>query len=517
MRPQVGLAFRLLQSPLLAAFRKILVANRGEIAVRVVRSCREMGIPSVAVYSEVDRASLHVRLADEAVPIGPAPARESYLSIERVVEAALRAGAEAVHPGYGFLSENARFAQACADAGLVFIGPPPAAMELMGSKTGARAAMQAAGVPVVPGTTEPLKGAAEAARVAEEIGFPVMLKASAGGGGKGMRLVGSAAELTSALDQAAAEAEAAFGDAAVYIEKAIIRPRHIEVQVLADAHGNVIHLGERECSLQRRHQKVVEETPSPFIERRPEVRERLTAAAVEAARACGYVNAGTVEMLMDADYGFYFLEMNTRLQVEHPVTELVTGLDLVREQILIAAGEPLRYGQDDIRPRGHAMECRVYAEDPANNFFPSPGRITALEEPGGPNVRVDSGAYAGWTVPVEYDPLLAKLSAWAPTREEAAAKLRAALDEYHVGGIHTTLGFFRDVLRDPDFLAGEIDTGFIDRFLAGDRPEPAADPPAESAALAAALAAYRAAKPAAAAPAAAGSRWRAAQRERSVR
>lgn len=476
-----------------------------------------MGIGSVAVYSDVDRASLHVRLADEAVAIGPAPARQSYLAIDRVIDAALRSGAEAVHPGYGFLSENAAFAKACDDAGLVFIGPPPAAMELMGSKTRARAAMQAAGVPVVPGTTKPLADAGEAERVAADIGYPVMLKASAGGGGKGMRLVPSGATLRSAFEQAASEASSAFGDAAVYIEKAIVRPRHIEVQVLADQHGKVIHLGERECSLQRRHQKVVEETPSPFIERRPEVRERLTQAAVDAARACDYANAGTVEMLMDADYEFYFLEMNTRLQVEHPVTELVTGLDLVREQILVAAGEPLRYGQDDIRPRGHAIECRVYAEDPANNFFPSPGKITALEQPAGPNVRVDSGAYAGWTVPIEYDPLLAKLSAWAPTRDEAAAKLRAALDEYHVGGIHTTLGFFRDVLRDPDFLAGEIDTGFIDRFLENGRAAPEADAAAASAALAAAVEAFRTARPKPAATASNSSRWRSAARRRNFR
>ncbi len=483
-----------------------------------------MGVPSVAVYSDVDRTALHVRLADEAVPIGPAPALESYLFVERLLAAAKATGADAVHPGYGFLSENASFARSCAAAGLTFIGPSPEAMELMGSKTRARAAMEAAGVPVVPGTTEPLADAAEAVRVAAEIGYPVMLKASAGGGGKGMRLVSAPAQIADAFEQASSEASSAFGDGSIYVEKAIPRPRHVEVQILADHHGAVIHLGERECSLQRRHQKVVEETPSPLIQANPEVREKITQVALQVARACRYTNAGTVELLMDADCNFYFLEMNTRLQVEHAVTELVTGLDIVREQILIAADRPLGYRQDDIRPRGHAMECRVYAEDPANHFFPSPGKITALERPAGPNVRVDSGAYAGWTVPIEYDPLIAKLSAWAPTRDQTIARLCAALDEYHVGGIHTTLPFFRDVLRDPRFIAGEIDTGFIDRFLARRGAEPERDADAETAALEAVvlrLAEARNGASGSAASTTAGpmgaNLWRRAARERSLR
>lgn len=451
-------------------FRKILIANRGEIAARIIRTCREMDLATVAVFSDVDRAALHVRLADEAIAIGPAAAAQSYLSIERILDAARSTGADAIHPGYGFLSENAAFAAACDQAGVKFIGPSARAMELMGSKTRARQAMQAAGVPVVPGTSEPLADAGQARTVAAEIGYPVMLKAAAGGGGKGMRLVASAEELPAALERAQQEALNAFGDASVYIEKAIVGPRHVEVQVLADEHGRVIHLGERECSLQRRHQKVLEETPSPWVEQRPEVRPRLTEAAVQAAQAAGYSNAGTVEFLMDADHNYYFLEMNTRLQVEHPVTEMVTGLDLVREQICIAAGEPLRYQQSDIQFKGSAMECRIYAEDPANNFFPSPGLISRLERPSGPYIRVDSGAYEGWTVPIDYDPLIAKLVAWAPTREETIARLRGALREYHVGGIHTTIGFFQGVLDDPDFQRGAFDTGFIARWLENGRP-----------------------------------------------
>jgi acetyl-CoA carboxylase biotin carboxylase subunit len=458
-------------------FRKILIANRGEIAVRVIRACREMGIGTVAVYSDADRTALHVRMADEAVAIGAAAPGESYLNIDRILDAARRTGAEAIHPGYGFLSENARFPRACAAAGVKFIGPPASAMELMGSKTRARQAMQAAGVPVVPGTTEAVSSDAEALAVAAETGYPVMLKAAAGGGGKGMRLVHSPGELGAALTQARAEAQGAFGDSAVYIEKAIVRPRHIEVQVLADEHGRVIHLGERECTLQRRHQKVLEESPSPFIERHPELREGLCGAAVKAAEAAGYANAGTVEFLMDAEGKFSFLEMNTRLQVEHPVTEMVTGLDLVREQILIAAGEPLCYTQQDISARGHAIECRIYAEDPDNNFFPSPGLIQNLEQPGGPGVRVDSGAYAGWAVPLDYDPLIAKLAVWAGSREAAIGRLRGALGEYHVGGIKTTLGLFRRIVDDLDFQSGEFDTGYLTGLLAngGDEKEAADD------------------------------------------
>ncbi len=452
-------------------FRKILIANRGEIAVRVIRTCRAMGIPSVAVFSEVDRTALHVRLADEALAIGPALAAESYLSVERILKAAQSAGADAIHPGYGFLSENAAFANACKDAGITFIGPPAEAMELMGSKTAARQRMEQAGVPVVPGNSQPLSGPTALA-LAETIGYPVMLKASSGGGGKGMRLVHTAAELLSSLKRAQSEAQAAFGDDSVYLERAIERPRHIEVQVLADSHGNVIHLGERECSLQRRHQKVIEETPSPLFVDRPEGRKALCEAAVQAARASGYVNAGTVEFLADQEGNFYFLEMNTRLQVEHPVTELVTGIDLVAEQIRVAAGEPLRHAQSDIRFTGAAVECRVYAEDPTNGFCPSPGKITTLREPAGPGIRIDSAAYPGWEVPLEYDPLIAKLCAWGPTRDEALDRLRAALAEYQVTGIQTTLGFFRDVVDDPVFRSGDLDTGFIARFFDRQAAEP---------------------------------------------
>ncbi len=447
-------------------FRKILVANRGEIAVRVLRTCRAMGIPTAAVYSEADRRALHVRLADEALAIGSSAANESYLDIGRILEAARSAGADAIHPGYGFLSENAAFAEACEKGGVKFIGPSAASMRLMGSKTGAREAMIRSNVPVVPGSTGALESVEEALRAASVIGFPVMLKAAGGGGGKGMRLVLSAEELPSAFEQARNESLRAFASDELYIEKAIMAPRHVEVQILADEHGNVIHLGERECSLQRRHQKVIEESPSPLVERRPEVREKLTAAAVRAAQAASYHNAGTVEFLMDASGAFYFLEMNTRLQVEHPVTELVTGLDLVREQILIAAGGKLPYRQQDIQFRGSAIECRIYAEDPDHNFFPSPGRITALEQPQGPGVRVDSGAYAGWTVPVEYDPLIAKLAAWGQTRGEALDRILGALREYHVGGIKTTIPFFREIMADGEFQRGEIDTGFIPRWFA---------------------------------------------------
>ena len=452
-------------------FRKILIANRGEIAVRVIRTCRAMGIPSVAVFSEADRSALHVRLADEALAIGPALAAESYLSVERILKAAQSAGADAIHPGYGFLSENAAFANACKDAGITFIGPSAEAMELMGSKTAARQRMEQAGVPVVPGNSQPLSGPTALA-LAETIGYPVMLKASSGGGGKGMRLVHTAAELPASLKRAQSEAQAAFGDDSVYLERAIEGPRHIEVQVLADAHGNVIHLGERECSLQRRHQKVVEETPSPLFVDRPEGRRALCEAAVQAARASGYVNAGTVEFLADQEGNFYFLEMNTRLQVEHPVTELVTGIDLVAEQIRVAAGEPLRHAQSDIHFTGAAVECRVYAEDPANGFCPSPGKITTLREPAGPGIRIDSAAYPGWEVPLEYDPLIAKLCAWGPTRDEALDRLRAALAEYHLTGIQTTLGFFRDIVDDPVFRSGDLDTGFIARFFDRQAAEP---------------------------------------------
>ena len=468
-------------------FRKILIANRGEIAVRVIRACREMGIASVAVYSDADRTARHVQLADEACRIGPAPASESYLSIESILRAAAGSGAEAIHPGYGFLSENADFAEACVADGIKFIGPPAEAIRSMGVKTRAREIMMGAGVPVVPGTSTAVKDADEAASRASRIGYPVMLKAAAGGGGKGMRLVEDAASLASSWNQARGEAAKAFGDDTVYIEKAIVRPRHVEVQVLADEHGAVVHLGERECSIQRRHQKVLEESPSPLLAGHPDVRADLCRAAVSAAQAAGYANAGTVEFLMDAERRFYFLEMNTRLQVEHPVTELVTGIDMVREQIRVAAGAPLRHAQDTIEARGHAMECRVYAEDPKAGFLPSPGRIARLVMPEGPGIRVDSGAHEGWTVPVDYDPLIAKLCAWAPSRDEVIDRLQAALRETVVGGIATTLGFFRELLADPRFRAGDIDTHFIDRGL--DPLARRAAAPSDGARLAAMLAA----------------------------
>ena len=444
-------------------FKKILIANRGEIAVRVVRACREMDISTVAVYSEPDALALHVRLADEAYLIGPAPSVESYLRIDRVVEAALTSGAEAVHPGYGFLAENAEFARAVSEAGLDFIGPPADAMELMGSKTSARRAALAAGAPVVPGTTEALASIMEARETAARVGYPVMLKAAAGGGGKGMRLVASEGELASAFEATQSEAASAFGDPSVYIEKAVERPRHIEIQIFADTHGQIVHLGERECSIQRRHQKVIEECPSPIDD--ADLRARMGEAAIKIARAASYVGAGTVEFLVsDLTRDFYFLEMNTRLQVEHPVTELVTGFDLVREQIRVAAGLPLSFTQDEVRWTGHAVECRVYAEDAEQNFMPSPGRVIHLRVPAGPGVRDDGGVYEGAEVPIHYDPLISKLATWGRTRAEAVERMRRALSEYAVGGIKTTLPFFREVMRDPEFIAGRLDTGFIARF-----------------------------------------------------
>jgi len=444
-------------------FSKILIANRGEIAVRIIRACRDLGISPIAVYSEPDATSVHVGLSDEAVCIGPAASVESYLNIARTIDAARLTGAQAIHPGYGFLAENADFASAVADAGMTFIGPSPDAMKVMGSKTSARRAAVEAGVPIVPGTVEPLKSLAEAERTAQKFGYPVMLKAAAGGGGKGMRLVAVPDELRSAFDNAKSEAAAAFGDDSLYLEKAVERPRHIEIQIFGDSHGNVVHLGERECSIQRRHQKVIEECPSPINE--SGLRERIGAAAVKLAAAVNYVGAGTVEFLVaDATREFYFLEMNTRLQVEHPVTELVTGIDLVREQITVASGAPLSFSQDEVRWHGHAIECRVYAEDPDNSFFPSPGTISHLLVPSGPGIRDDSGVEENSEVSIHYDPLVSKLSAWGRTRDEAIDRLRRAIDEYEIGGIKTTLPFFREIVRDDEFRSGRLDTGFISRF-----------------------------------------------------
>ncbi len=470
-------------------FRKVLIANRGEIAVRVIRTLREMGVASVAVYSDADRTSLHVRMADEAEHVGPPPSTESYLRIDRILDAAKKHSAEAIHPGYGFLSENADFAAACEDAGLVFIGPSADAMRRMGSKTAARRTAVAAGTPVVPGTEH---GAtlAEAQQFGRAHGYPILLKAVAGGGGKGMRRVDCESEVESALRTAASEAERAFRNAEVYVEKLIERPRHIEIQILGDRHGNLVHLGERECSIQRRHQKVIEESPSPLVALHPEMRHAMGEAALRAGRAAGYYNAGTVEFLVDRDRRFYFLEMNTRLQVEHPVTELVTGLDLVRLQVEIAAGARLPFGQEAVAWRGWAMECRIYAEDPYNNFLPYPGKLTRLTRPLGPGIRLDGCVYDGWTVPMEYDPLLAKLAVWAGTRGEAADRMIRALREYDVGGIRTNIGFFRQILEDPEFRAGNLHTGFIDDFFQRHRQ---ARPPADLAAVAALAAALAAA------------------------
>jgi acetyl-CoA carboxylase biotin carboxylase subunit len=448
-----------------SSFPTVLIANRGEIAVRVIRACRELGIRTVAVFSEADREALHVLQADMAVSLGPAPAAESYLDQGKIIAAARVTGARAIHPGYGFLAENAAFAEACAAAGLVFIGPPPAAVRTMGDKMAARRAAESIGVPLVPGTTQPLADGAEAARVARDIGYPVMIKAAMGGGGKGMRLVHAYGELEGALRAARSEAGSAFGDATVYIERYIAEPRHIEVQVLADGHGTVVHLGERECSIQRRHQKLVEESPSPLVD--AELRRRMGQAACRLAAAVGYVNAGTVEFLVDRERNFYFLEMNTRLQVEHPVTELVTGIDLVREQLRIAAGEKLGYTQDDIVFNGHAIECRINAEDPDANFMPSPGKILGLRAPGGPWVRDDSGVYEGYTVPRYYDTLMAKLIVWAGNRDGAIARMQRALAEYHVSGVRTTLPVLRRIIGHPDFAAGRLDTHFMERLPGG--------------------------------------------------
>lgn len=475
---------------------KILIANRGEIAVRIIRACRELGLASVAVYSECDRAAEHVLVADEAVPIGPSAPAESYLSVPAIIDAARRAGADAIHPGYGFLAENPEFASACREAGLVFIGPTPEAMARMGSKTAARTVARAAGVPVVPGTETAMGPEAEEPALvaaAEAIGYPLLVKAVAGGGGKGMRTVDDPRDLVHAVRAARSEALTSFGDAAVYFERRLDRPRHVEVQVLADRHGTVRSFVERECSIQRRHQKVVEESPSIAVP--ADVRPRLLEAAEAVVRAAGYTNAGTLEFLLDTGSGaFYFLEMNTRLQVEHPVTEVVTGVDLVHWQIRIARGEPLTLDPAALAsPRGHAIECRVYAEDPDNRFLPSPGRIRALLTPSGPGVRIDSGVASGADVPVFYDPLISKLIVWGRDRSEALARLARALDEYAVIGVKTTLPFFRWLVRTPEFAEGRFDTTFLDRVLQDRNGQPfeSRDPEVERmAAVAAAIYAF---------------------------
>lgn len=465
-------------------FKKVLVANRGEIAVRIIRALRELSISSVAVFSSVDRTSPHVLMADEAAPIGPAAASESYLCGRKLIDAARLTGAEAIHPGYGFLSENAAFAKDCEAAGICFIGPSWQSIELMGSKISARRVAIAAGAPIIPGSkqglspfsnpsatgevTGKIQGLSpfsEAEKIAESIGYPILLKAAAGGGGKGMRRVDSPADLLAAWESASSEAERAFGSGEMYIEKLIEKSRHIEVQVLGDSFGNLVHLGERECSVQRRHQKVIEECPSPLTRLRPELRQQIGSAAVQIAKSANYHNAGTLEFLADQDGNFYFLEMNTRLQVEHPVTELVTGIDLVHWQLRIAAGERLTLQQEDINWRGWAMECRLYAEDPTNQFFPSPGRIKHYAEPAGPGIRVDSGARSNYEIPIEYDPLLAKICAWAETRELAIDRMRRAVSECHVSGISTNLRFFADFLRDAKFASGELDTNMLSEFM----------------------------------------------------
>jgi acetyl-CoA carboxylase biotin carboxylase subunit len=447
-------------------FKRILIANRGEIAVRIIRACRELSIETVAVFSDADRASLHVRDADFAVNIGAPPAIESYLKTDRIIDAALRTGAEAVHPGYGFFSENASFARAVEAAGLTFIGPPASAIEQMGDKVAARKLMMAAGVPVVPGSPETLENVDQVRAVASRIGYPIMLKAAAGGGGKGMRLVENDQDLASHVRAVANEAKSSFGDGRFYVEKFVRRPRHIEVQVFADRHGNTVHLFERECSIQRRNQKVVEESPSPFIT--PTMRAAMGEVALRAAQAVHYVGAGTIEFLADADRNFYFLEMNTRIQVEHPVTEMVTGIDLVKLQIKVATGEPLPFVQDQLQQRGWAFECRVYAEDPEAGFTPAPGKIQTMHLPNGPGIRIDAGVYEGAEVPIFYDPMICKLVAWGRDRDEAAARMRRALDEFTITGeLATNLDFHRWLMRHPLFLQGDFDTSFISNEYRG--------------------------------------------------
>jgi acetyl-CoA carboxylase biotin carboxylase subunit len=498
-------------------FEKILIANRGEIAVRVIRACWDLDIWTVAVYSDADRTAPHVRLAREAVRLGPPPSTESYLRIDRVIEAAKQTGAQAIHPGYGFLAENAEFAEACEAEGLVFIGPPASAIRDMGNKVVARRMMMQAGVPVVPGS-EPLEGdGPEVLKAAEEVGYPIMIKAAAGGGGKGMRIVREPGELVSSLERARSESGKAFGDPTVYLEHLVERPRHIEVQILFDRQGNGVHFGERECSIQRRHQKLIEEAPSPVVDE--ETRQRIGEMALDAGRAAGYVNAGTVELLRGDDGSFYFMEMNTRLQVEHPVTEMVYGVDLAQAQIRIAGGEPLPFRQEDIHAHGHAIECRIYAEDPDKGFLPSPGRIDSLRIPSGPGIRDDGAAYPGYEIPLEYDPLVAKLVAHGADREQAILRMYRALDEYRLDGIRTAIPFHRKVMRHPAFRAGELTTGFIEEHKADLGPE--SDPWLDEVALlAAAVHAHRSkAKRSRAGEDGApeeGSRWKDAGRRRAL-
>jgi acetyl-CoA carboxylase biotin carboxylase subunit len=470
-------------------FKKILIANRGEITIRVIRACKELGVPTVAVYSEADRAALHVRAADEAYCIGPAPSRDSYLRGDRILEVATTCGADAIHPGYGFLSENAEFAEACAARGITFIGPNPRAIRVMGNKTTSRVAVYDMGVPLVPGMRENLQSEAQALEWADRIGFPIMMKAAAGGGGKGLRMISRKEDVVDAYRAAKSEGLAAFGDDAVYMERYIENPRHIEIQVLGDKHGNIIYCPERECSIQRRHQKVIEEAPSPIVD--AEMRRAMGEAALKAARAVDYDSTGTVEFIVSGkSREFFFLEMNTRLQVEHPITEMITGIDLCKEMIRSAAGYPLPFRQEEIQCNGHALECRIYAEDPDNRFLPAPGKIIGLRVPGGPWVRDESGMYEGLDVPIHYDPMLSKLVVWGSTRERMVTRMLRALSEYAVKGIKTTIPFHARVLRNEKFLAGDIDTNFIDReFQPMDE---AREKPHEDIALvAAAIKAYR--------------------------
>jgi acetyl-CoA carboxylase biotin carboxylase subunit len=473
-------------------FNKVLIANRGEIAVRIIRACREIGMQTVAVYSEADRQALHVRYADEAHLLGPAPSRESYLRIDKIIEIAKKSGAKAIHPGYGFLAERADFAKACLDEGLAFIGPKPSAIAAMGDKAVARATVSAAGVPVVPGTEgEGSLSDEELLALAPQIGFPLLIKATAGGGGKGMREVLAPEDMPSLLNQARREAEASFGDGNVYLEKLVEGARHIEFQILADTHGNVIHLGERECSLQRRHQKLLEESPSPFIGDNDDLRQEMGAVAVRAAQAVEYVNAGTIEFLVDKDGHYYFLEMNTRLQVEHPVTEMVTGVDIVKEQIRIARGRQMRYNQDSIHRNGWAIECRINAEDPYNNFMPSTGRITHSLLPTGPGVRVDTGVYPGFEISPYYDSLISKLIVWGETRAEAILRMRRSLEEYKIVGVRTNIPFHQNLMDSHRFMGGQFDTRFVEERFSMDAAEEGKEMHPEIAAIIATLVTHR--------------------------